>query len=483
MIDPEAYKLAEELGGMPCALDSAGRYLSSNESSISYKDYLNLYREEWQQSQTFIGASKRPASITWEIALAQIRQENEEAFELAISWVFFDHQDLWRELLLPVPGCSKFINFAELEDVHSFNEVMRTLCRYGFVEIGPDLSIHAQNSRGYSMHKYVHSWMTSALYDKESQVSVELPDSLDFLRDMAKYSFSMASKGPADCFRFLPHADRCLYLISKGFMEPSEDDTLFYQRTINLLSSYYLYASEWVSSAYGSADSNNINFRKPRVSYWRSVSLQRFFAFQYANHLDNIGVPYPERLLLAKTEKLCQISLGMGTLSSDPSVRIWALRDLVGVYFRRSQIWKLFRTLFEIARLENELDDRPIYKNRTAIFILFLALTFLLTGYFFIRAVGLIFGTCFHFISLVFSLRLPMLDVILLSLTGCATWATFATLRRSRARWKMFILWLGLVIVIETAKWVVKQNTAFGFAIWILQLYWMAPVLMYEGLG
>ncbi|CRL27305.1 unnamed protein product [Penicillium camemberti] len=270
MQDPEAYKLAEELGGMPCALDSAGRYLSSNESSISYKDYLKLYREEWQQSQTFIGAPKRPASITWEIALAQIRQENEEAFELAISWVFFDHQDLWRELLLPVPGCSKFINFAELEDVHSFNEVMRTLCRYGFVEIGPDLSIHAQNSRGYSMHKYVHSWMTSALYDKESQVSVELPDSLDFLRDMAKYSFSMASKGPADCFRFLPHADRCLYLISKGFMEPSEDDTLFYQRTINLLSSYYLYASEWVSSAYGSADSNNINFRKPRVSYWRT---------------------------------------------------------------------------------------------------------------------------------------------------------------------------------------------------------------------
>lgn len=76
-----------------------------------------------------------------------------------------------------------------------------------------------------------------------------------------------------------------------------------------------------------------------------------------------------------------------------------------------------------------------------------------------------------------------MLDVILLSLTGCATWATFATLRRSRARWKMFLLWLGLVIVIETAKWVVKQNTAFGFATWILQFYWMAPVLMYEGFG
>lgn len=47
----------------------------------------------------------------------------------------------------------------------------------------------------------------------------------------------------------------------------------------------------------------------------------------------------------------------------------------------------------------------------------------------------------------------------------------------------MFLLWLGLVIVIETAKWVVKQNTAFGFATWILQFYWMAPVLMYEGFG
>lgn len=220
-----------------------------------------------------------------------------------------------------------------------------------------------------------------------------------------------------------------------------------------------------------------------RVSYWRNVSLQRFIALQYANHLDNIGVPYPERLLLAKAENLCQISLGMGTLSSDPSVRIWALNDLVGVYFRRSQIWKLFRTLIEIARLENELNNRPRYKNRTTIFILFLALTFLLTGYLFIRAVGYIFGTCSHFISLVFSLRLPMLDVILLSLTGCVTWATFTTLRRSRARWKMFLLWPGLVIVIETAKWVVQQNTAFGFAICILQFYWMAPVLMYEAFG
>lgn len=76
-----------------------------------------------------------------------------------------------------------------------------------------------------------------------------------------------------------------------------------------------------------------------------------------------------------------------------------------------------------------------------------------------------------------------MLDVILLSLTGCATWAMFATLRRSRERWKMSLLWLGLVIFIETAKWVVKQNTPFGFAFWILQFYWTAPVLMYEGLG
>lgn len=105
-------------------------------------------------------------------------------------------------------------------------------------------------------------------------------------------------------------------------MEPSEDDILFYQRTINLLSSCYLYAGEWVSSAYGSADSNNINCRKPRVSFWRNVSLQHFITLQYANHLDNIGVPCPERLLLAKAEKSCQISLGMGALSSGPSARI-----------------------------------------------------------------------------------------------------------------------------------------------------------------
>ncbi|KAJ9483146.1 hypothetical protein VN97_g10277 [Penicillium thymicola] len=47
----------------------------------------------------------------------------------------------------------------------------------------------------------------------------------------------------------------------------------------------------------------------------------------------------------------------------------------------------------------------------------------------------------------------------------------------------MSLLWVGLVIVIETTKWVVKENTPLCFAIWILQFYWMASVLMYEGFG
>ncbi|KAI1172158.1 kinesin light chain [Nemania sp. FL0916] len=214
--DPEhgddAKRLAEELDGLPLALAAAGAYL--RRVTISFADYLSLYKESWSTLQTTtpsLGSYQdRTLCSTWELSYVQIQKQHPLAAYLLRWWAYFNNEDLWFELLqhdIPDrPGWA-----CELADKLSFNSAMGTLHDYGFVEPHtppPDLI----GSRGYSIHPCVHSWTVHVLNEERDvslfELSMECIAFKLWLRN--EHTFWLLER------RLLPHAFRCIATISDG---------------------------------------------------------------------------------------------------------------------------------------------------------------------------------------------------------------------------------------------------------------------------
>ncbi|KAI1857580.1 uncharacterized protein JN550_013149 [Neoarthrinium moseri] len=161
--DMDARGLVQELDGLPLALTAAGAYL--RRVSISVADYLRLYRESWarlQSSTPSLGSYQdRTLSSTWQISYDQMQEHDPLAAHLLRWWAYFDNEDLWFELLQPLSGDGPAWVY-ELSDELNFNKAMGILHDYGFVEphdFSPDLI----ESRGYSIHGCLHSWIIYTL--------------------------------------------------------------------------------------------------------------------------------------------------------------------------------------------------------------------------------------------------------------------------------------------------------------------------------
>lgn len=151
--DPHAKELMAELEGLPLALATAGAYL--NNMSTSLADYLRSYRESWlriHKSTPDLPSYDQTLYTTWAISVSQIVKRNKSAYYLLELWAYFDNHDLWFGLL----AAAREYNFPEqflqlTKDESSFNEAIRPLCDFAFVQ---SLGI----GRGYSMHSCVHAW-------------------------------------------------------------------------------------------------------------------------------------------------------------------------------------------------------------------------------------------------------------------------------------------------------------------------------------
>lgn len=93
---------------------------------------------------------------TWNISLEYIQARNILAVKLLRLWAYFDHQDLWYELLV-VGNVEGLEWFSELvEDELNFNAAIRLLCDHALVE-------RLSDSNGYGMHICVHAWVIHVL--------------------------------------------------------------------------------------------------------------------------------------------------------------------------------------------------------------------------------------------------------------------------------------------------------------------------------
>ena len=164
MLDADAIRLAKELDGLPLALATAGAYL--NQAAISFLDYLRLYKESWARLQKtspeLSSYEDRTLYSTWQISFDYIKKQNRLSAKLLQLWGYFDNQDLWLELLQHSDSEDPDWIRELAEDEISFHGVVRVLGDHGLVEVHRT-SQELIESRGYSIHGCVHSWIIHVL--------------------------------------------------------------------------------------------------------------------------------------------------------------------------------------------------------------------------------------------------------------------------------------------------------------------------------
>lgn len=146
---------------------------------------------------------------TWNISYRYIEKQSSVAAALLRQWAYFASEDLWYELL-------KFENsqkpewLEELtESALSFHANLRLLCSHGLVEADQTTNLQYVESRGYSVHGCVHSWMSPIL-----NRGIDKSMAWTAIRCVAAHVPSHEqSKFWLIERRLVAHADRCLDLM------------------------------------------------------------------------------------------------------------------------------------------------------------------------------------------------------------------------------------------------------------------------------
>ncbi|KAG8169205.1 hypothetical protein KVR01_001954 [Diaporthe batatas] len=162
--DKAAVEVAKILDGLPLALSTAGAYLC--EVPTTWTKYLTLYQESWlrlQQATPQLLEYEYAMYSTWNISFTHIEEQDSTAAKLLTLWAYFDKDDLWYELLRKthpaIPGWLQDVT----EDQITFEQSMRVLCQHGLVDADPATRECGTQSRGYSVHGCVHSWIQHVL--------------------------------------------------------------------------------------------------------------------------------------------------------------------------------------------------------------------------------------------------------------------------------------------------------------------------------
>ncbi|WYZ34743.1 hypothetical protein EsH8_I_001019 [Colletotrichum jinshuiense] len=222
-LDSAAIELAQLLDGLPLALSTAGAYL--DQVTTTCEEYLRLYQESWlrlQKNSPKLLSYNRAMYSTWDISYRHIELRSPSSAKLLQLWAYFDNEDLWYELLAEA-GARGPAWLQELtEDVLEFNTAMRVLCEHGLAEANSSTKTSGAESRGYSVHGCVHSWMIHAL---GKQVSAEMDKKMAWAA-IACVASHVPSTDQREYWlvqqRLLQHADRCITKMATGVAEKEE---------------------------------------------------------------------------------------------------------------------------------------------------------------------------------------------------------------------------------------------------------------------
>ncbi|KAJ2986546.1 hypothetical protein NUW58_g4974 [Xylaria curta] len=320
--DPDAVALAEELDGFPLALATAGAYLEH--TSTTFGSYLRLYRESWarlQMSTPELGSyGDRTLYSTWQLSFDQIQQQNENSAALLRLWAYFDNQDIWLELLQAYNDHDIEWIREVTKDELTFASTVRTLIDYGLVEVYISTD-EPTESKGYSVHNCVHSWMIHVLNREHSQ-------------DLARFAVRcVASHIPRDSSdnwwfiqrRLLRHAAK----YNSAILNTTEDSEAI-----------------WIYSRLGNLHQQQDKTKEAEELYQHAIQgYAKAFGPGHVLTLDavrDLGILYKEQNKLEEAEELYQRALRVSTeaLGPDHTLTLCIVHSLGAVYVTQNEFKK-----------------------------------------------------------------------------------------------------------------------------------------------
>ncbi|KAH7160579.1 hypothetical protein B0J13DRAFT_519978 [Dactylonectria estremocensis] len=208
--DPAAHDLASRLDGLPLALATAGAYL--DQVSMTCTEYLQLYDQLWlklHKEAPQLPSYDQTLYSTWGISYKHIEEQSPIAAMLLRQWAYFSNEDLWYELLKEggVDGPRWLADMTN--NKLQFHRIMRILCNHGLAEADLPTTVQQEESRGYSVHGCVHSWMIHVLNREcdEDMVQTAIRCVASHIPRQDQREFWVTER------RLLAHADRCLEMM------------------------------------------------------------------------------------------------------------------------------------------------------------------------------------------------------------------------------------------------------------------------------
>ncbi|KAI0100515.1 kinesin light chain [Nemania sp. FL0031] len=344
--DPGAVNLAKELDGLPLALATAGAYLE--QTSTTFESYLRLYKDSWTRLQTsspvLPSYEDRTLYSTWQVSFNQIQQQNQHAASLLRLWAYFDNQDIWLELLQSHKHHEIGWIHEVTKDELSFSHTIRELMDYGLVEV--DSSVHELiESRGYSVHSCVYSWMIHVLNEERSA-------------ELARFAIECIARHVPD------RRSRKWWVTQRRLLQHAER---FSRETLDTMKEYDMARA---CHAVGNLYSNQNKLAKAGEMYQRSVqgykkALGPSFWSTHAA-VDNLWNLYILQGKFQEAEELYQQVIRTREKSSDPNDEstLGILCSLGFIYFKQGRLQEAKEML---ERLQQDYAEalRPNYDRST----------------------------------------------------------------------------------------------------------------------
>ena len=290
MLDPDAVELVKELDGLPLAIATAGAYL--DQTARSFSDYLRLYKESWvrlkETSPKLSSYEDKTLYSTWQISFDYIKQQNPLSANLLRLWAYFDNQDLWFELLQHSDSNDPEWIQELTKDELSFDSAVRVLINHGLVEVATSLR-ESIESKGYSIHGCVHSWIVHALNQERNcdlaRVAVKFVGAHTPRKEDVRPWLMQQ--------RLLPHAARCSFIVINGWIDDNRMAWAYYNLG-------FLYRQQ------GKLEAAEQMYERALAVYEKAPSIEHTLTLDTVN---NLGIIYADQGKLEAAEQMFERAL------------------------------------------------------------------------------------------------------------------------------------------------------------------------------
>jgi tetratricopeptide (TPR) repeat protein len=204
-----AAELAEELGGLPLALEQAAASIVAKHNQ--FREYLVGYRksrlEFLKEPRAVTGDYPESVATTWKINFAEVDKASAASSDLLRASAFLSPESIPLELI--TTGRSELgpaLSAALVEVDHdplSLNKVLQTLTRYSFVRLDSDLGT-------FSIHRLVQEVLRDGMDDSTQRLWVERT-----IRALNQAFPEVEFANWSLCERFLPHVKVAAKLIER----------------------------------------------------------------------------------------------------------------------------------------------------------------------------------------------------------------------------------------------------------------------------